>query len=53
MIELGALYAFQSDDPDLKPLAALPEFQTLVEQVKQNRAANEGETPKTEKPEKP
>lgn len=52
MIELGALYAFQPDDPDLKPLATLPEFQTLVEQVKQSRAADEGETPKTVKPEK-
>jgi transglutaminase-like putative cysteine protease len=50
LIETGALYVFQDDDPDLKPLAALPEFKTLVEQVKQSRAAEEGETPKPDKP---
>jgi tetratricopeptide (TPR) repeat protein len=53
LIETGNLYTFQDDDPDLKPLAALPEFKTLVEQVKQSRAAEAGETPKPEKPEKP
>lgn len=53
VVESGALYVFQADDPDLKPLAALPEFKTLVEQVKQSRAAEEGEAPQPAKPEKP